>query len=92
MLLAPAAVQIDLQGRQPASRQGDYLLYDIPMSEFDCPAPEGMNQLLWEVKGGVGSNVAMCLDNVRINRGGGGGGDARVGGGVGSAQPASGKR
>jgi hypothetical protein len=33
-----------------------------------------MNQLLWEVKGGTSSNVAMCLDNVRINRGGGGGG------------------
>lgn len=45
-----------------------------------------MNQLMWELKGGVDSNVAMCLDNVRINRGGG------DGGGVGSGRPATGKR
>lgn len=46
--------------------------YTIPMGDFDCPAPEGMNQLLWELKPGVSSNVAVCLDDVRINRGGGG--------------------
>ena len=70
-------LQLDMTGRTPETRTADgWLKYTIPMGDFDCPAPEGMNQLGWELKGGVKSNVAMCLDEVRINRGGGGGGKA----------------
>lgn len=65
----PWAMQIDMTTRTPEARSGGgWLKYTIPMADFGCPAPEGMNQLLWELKGGVSSNVAMCLDGVRINR------------------------
>jgi hypothetical protein len=63
-----------LTSRNLDRKEGDWLFYTINMGDFDCPAPEDMNQLLWEVKGGTSSNVAMCLDDVRINRGGGGDG------------------
>jgi hypothetical protein len=68
--------QIDMTSRSPDRKDDDWLFYTIPMADLDCPAPEGMNQLLWEVKD-ASSNVGMCLDNVRINRGGGGGGDSK---------------
>lgn len=48
-----------------------------------------MNQLSWDMKSGASGGV--CLDDVRINRGGGvGSGNAGRVGGVGSGKPVSG--
>lgn len=79
-----------MTSRSPNRKEGDWLFYTINMGDFDCPAPEGMSQLLWEVKGGTSSNVGLCLGNVRINRGGGGGGGGD--GKSGNAKPVSGRK
>ena len=37
LLLLLLLLQIDMQSRAPNSQNGDWLHYDIPMSEFNCP-------------------------------------------------------
>eukprot|EP00879_Flechtneria_rotunda_P014364 GHRR01015006.1.p1 GENE.GHRR01015006.1~~GHRR01015006.1.p1 ORF type:complete len:137 (-),score=33.38 GHRR01015006.1:2934-3344(-) len=61
--------KLDMSTITPDTKQADgWMKYTIPMQTFDCPNPEQMNQLLWNTKEGLTSNIQMCLDNVQINR------------------------